>query len=322
MDFKRLAYFTRIAELGSLSAAAERLHVSQPSLSRQMRLLEEELGLALFARHRRGMRLTREGEELFARIAAPLGEIDAALREMRQRAAPATRPAVLTFGVPPTIAAVLAGPLARRVGQEAPHITLRLVEGFAGHLANAIGRGEIDLVLLYGPSSEWASTEWAPIFEPLDREDLLEEHLELIGPAGSPLDPARPITPAEMARMPLILPARTNQPRAMRDLVDALRRERGGHLPDVVTADSFQLTKDFVEAGLGHAILPPSAIAREVAAGRMRHAPIAFPGMVRRIVLASRPDSPAPQALDTLKTLLRAEVAALVEGGSWAARLL
>lgn len=69
MEIKRISYFVRIAEDGSLTKAAGILRFAQPALSRQMRLLEEELGVTLFNRTARGMRLTEESEYLRAAAA-------------------------------------------------------------------------------------------------------------------------------------------------------------------------------------------------------------------------------------------------------------
>src|ERR1700751_5347419 len=82
-DFRRLGYFLQIAELGSLTRVAERLRIAQPSLSRQMRLLEEELGVILFTRGYRGMHLTDAGEALRSKIAGPLRQVGHALYEIR-----------------------------------------------------------------------------------------------------------------------------------------------------------------------------------------------------------------------------------------------
>src|SRR5438874_1497750 len=126
MDFKRLHYFLRIAELGSLSRASEALRIAQPSLSRQMRLLEEELGIALFARHRRGMQLTEAGRQLRARTAGPLLQIDHALNDIRSL--PSESGGSIALGMPPTSIGALAAPLTRRIALDAPGIALRIVE--------------------------------------------------------------------------------------------------------------------------------------------------------------------------------------------------
>ena len=93
MGISRLSYFVRIAADGSLSKAAGILRIAQPALSRQMRLLEEELGVALFERTQRGMQLTENGGHLYSSVAGPLQEIDRAHRESNVRSPSACPPA-------------------------------------------------------------------------------------------------------------------------------------------------------------------------------------------------------------------------------------
>ena len=68
MDLKQLRTFLRVAEVGSLSQASDRLRLAQPALSRQIKMLENEIGVPLFARHGRGMKLTEAGRQLLERI--------------------------------------------------------------------------------------------------------------------------------------------------------------------------------------------------------------------------------------------------------------
>lgn len=320
MDVKRLGYFVRIAELGSLSAAAERLHVSQPSLSRQMRLLEEELGARLFSRHRRGMRLTREGEKLHERIGGALKQIEQALREFRL--AGGRVKTSLALGIPPTVGNVMAGALARRMASQAPEITLRIIEGYAGHLASAIGNKEIDAALLYGPASEWASMKWGHCLEGFLVEELLVEDMVLVGSASGSLDPKQPVDLAQLASLPLILPSKESYPHFMHQLEAEITARFGTSLNRRVSADSFQLTRQFVESGLGFALLPYSAIARDVEVGHLTFAPIRGFTLCRQLVLATRPDGPDRDALAMLSTVIRGEIAELVSSGAWPARLL
>ena len=153
MDLKRLENFLRVAELGSLSRAADRLRIAQPALSRQMRLLESETGTELFSRHRRGMQLTQAGEDLRQRLSGPVREIRQIFDDLRGRSSEAG--GQMALGMPPTVSYVLAGRLARKVAQEAPNISLRIVEGYAGHLMDWLQRNEIDAALLYGPASDF-----------------------------------------------------------------------------------------------------------------------------------------------------------------------
>jgi LysR family transcriptional regulator, nitrogen assimilation regulatory protein len=80
MEIRRLEYFVCIAEQGSLGRASDLLRIAQPALTRQVRLLEQELGVILFTRSRRGMRLTEEGEQLLSEVMGPLRQLEGALQ--------------------------------------------------------------------------------------------------------------------------------------------------------------------------------------------------------------------------------------------------
>ena len=193
MDFRRLGYFAQIAELGSLTRTAERLGIAQPSLSRQMRLLEEELGVVLFTRGARGMQLTEAGELLRARIAGPLRQIGHAIYEVRSLSTETGGEVV--FGMPPTMILLLAGPLARRVAERAPNITLRIVDGYSGHLLEWLRRGELDGAVLYGPTPAGVNAT-----------KLVEDELGLVGPPGSPIQAAGAVEFERLGELPLVLP--------------------------------------------------------------------------------------------------------------------
>ena len=108
MDLPQLRAFIAIADAGGVTRAAERLNLSQPAVSRQIQTLEAELGLALFTREGRRMRLTSEGEDLLRRSRLILAEANA-LQE-RARALQSGETGILRIGTtPPMIEAVLSG---------------------------------------------------------------------------------------------------------------------------------------------------------------------------------------------------------------------
>ena len=84
MDVRQLKYFMAIAEEGQISRAAKRLHISQPPLSLQLKLLEEKLGVQLIERDTRSMKLTQAGHMLYQRAEQILGMIDTASKEVRE----------------------------------------------------------------------------------------------------------------------------------------------------------------------------------------------------------------------------------------------
>ena len=161
----------------------------------------------------------------------------------------------VALGMMPTIASVLAGPLARRVALEHPGISLRIVEGYTGHLIEWVQRGVTDATLLYGP---------APALH-LRVTPLLIEEMVLVGAAGSGIGPA-PVAFASIAGQRLVLPSRQH---GLRRIVEAAAGRAGIALNVAFEADSFGVLKELVESGLGQAVLPRSAIRAEEAAGRL-----------------------------------------------------
>src|ERR1700675_1303336 len=107
MELRQLRSFVHIAELGSFSLAAERLHIVQPALTRQIQSLETELGVRLFVRHGRGVMLTSQGEALSFRAIAILREVEQVRSDFRTDGNFLS--GEISFGMPPTVAEVLSG---------------------------------------------------------------------------------------------------------------------------------------------------------------------------------------------------------------------
>ncbi|MBL6454704.1 LysR family transcriptional regulator [Belnapia sp. T6] len=301
MDLKQLRTFREVADSGSLSRAADRLHLAQPALSRQIRLLEEEIGLPLFARHGRGMQLTEAGTALLERIDGPVRQLERAVAEVRGLAGAVT--GQVAFGMMPTIASVLAGPLARRVALDHPGLSLRIVEGYTGHLVEWVQRGVTDATLLYGP---------APALH-LRVTPLLIEEMVLVGAAGSGIGPG-PVPFASLAGRRLVLPSRQH---GLRRIVEAAAGRARIALDVAFEADSFGVLKELVESGIGQAVLPRSAIRAEEAAGRLLVAPLVRPVPRRQVVLALPPDRAPNRAVALVLDLLAQEVAAREAAGDW-----
>jgi DNA-binding transcriptional LysR family regulator len=288
MEIRRLHYFVRTAELGSLCRASDVLRIAQPALTRQVRLLEEELGVTLFTRTRRGMRLTEEGEQLLADVIGPLRQLDTALQNIRSVASGLS--GNVTVGMTPTVAYVLAEPLIERMAIQAPNVAVRIAEGSALHLGEGVTSGELDMALLHD----------APHDPRLVIRELLTEEMVVIGPPDSGLSPDRLLDIDELTRLPLILPNPRNGLRSVTERYAARFNVRF-HIKHVI--DSFPVLKDMVGKGHGYTILPLSSVLREVEAGTLAWSPVDNPSR-RTLVLATGTHARGPRVLARLEQVV------------------
>ena len=201
MDLKQLEYFVRVAELGSFTRAAQVLGVAQPALSRQVRLLEVELRQNLLTRNGRGATPTEAGQVLLEHGRGILHQLERAREELaRVRSGLAGRVAV---GLPPSVARMLTVPLTRAFRQQLPDAQLSISEGLSSGMLESLRSGRLDIAVLYNPGNP-AGVELHP---------LAQEELQLVQPRPPGLQedpPPPPVTLAEVAQLPLVIPTRPN----------------------------------------------------------------------------------------------------------------
>jgi DNA-binding transcriptional LysR family regulator len=150
MDFRDLNYFEVIATEGSLGRAAERLHRTQPALTKCIDRLEEALGSRLFEKDGRGMRLTAAGQVLLKRTRQMAIMVEETSREMREHADGLQ--GTVRIGCLPTLAEHLMPTVFGQLLAEAPGITVKLVVAMNDNLLAGLHDGELDLVV--GPMRE------------------------------------------------------------------------------------------------------------------------------------------------------------------------
>lgn len=305
MEVRHLRSFVHVAELRSLTRAAAFLRISQPALSRQMRLLEAELKTTLFHRHGHGVTLTHAGELLFERCTPLLTEFE----NLRQDITGPGRKVrnvsgTVSVGVPISVSSMLAHPFLETCRDLYPGITLKLVEGFSSLINEWLLSGSIELAILYGPPSGNVVTH----------VPLLTEDLFAIG-AATPENRHRPFfRPRELTRQRLILPHR---PHPIRELA----LQAGIKSTNVIEVDALGIMVELARTGTGYTILPAPAVSSEAAAGTVVRTPIRDPALSWPVSLCYanwRPLSPAAQAVFRM---LRSEVASLVHQGRWCGRL-
>ena len=306
MDTHRLKYFLRIAEEGSITRAAGLLGIAQPALSRQLQLLEDDLGVALFRRTRRGVELTEAGERLRASTAGPLRQLELAVHYAGSPLARLERNMLL--GLPETAVDVLAVPLISSLSTAFPTAVFSVTVGSTDQMVEAMLKGAVDVALITPVPDE-------RVFY---REMLIEE-LVLVGGAESNLEPTQPIRFIDVVALPLVIP---RSPSGIGTILQNAALRTKVNISYRTTTDSLQVTKRLIEAGLVYGVLPLSACRREVDDARLRFAPICEPRLTQHLGVAATSQLALPRELTVkLGNTIREEVAALIKAGHWTAEL-
>jgi len=306
MDLKQLTTFMQVAELGSLSKASDRLRIVQPALSRQIRMLEEELKVTLFSRHGRGMILTHAGEMLRERAASILRQIEETRTDLSLEAGSVRGQVIL--GVPPTVGDVLATRLIERFLQRYPEVQLRVVTAFSGYLLDWLHSSEIDIAVIYG-TEQGANIRFTP---------LLVENLYFITQGQNRGRRQDAVPFRELAAQKLILPGPQH---GLRILIENEARRKGLNLTIPVEADALQVLKGLVAKGLGATVLPMPAVHQDVLEGKLAACSVVDPQLSRKLVIARPMGRKASLAVQRFQEVLQQEVAAMVEEGVWEGKL-
>lgn len=290
MDLTRLQYFVAVAEAGSFSRAAAALHMSQPALSRQVLLLEEEVGQRLLERTGRGAQPTDSGLALLAHARGIFDLAERARADMRERQlSPRGR---LTVGLPPRVAHVLTADLVERFHSQYPEAAITVVEGLSIRLREWLVAGRIDVAILFDP----------PHSPQLHQEILVREPLVFISIQAVP----RRMPLADVAQRALVMPS---GPNALRQLLEQHTRPRGLPLKLVAEVDSVQTVLSLVARGVAETVLPLSAIKAWTYPQPLNVAVIHAPAMRNQLVLAVPTARPATRLTRLASQLLRDLVA-------------
>lgn len=261
MTPRQLTYFLRIADLGSFTRAAAVLHVAQPALSRQIKQLEDDLGVVLFARSDTGIRLTEAGVMLAERARVLLLQFESVRSEVGALAT--TVQGRLHVGMPPSLFDLVTVPLVTRYRTDYPAVHLGVTEGISSTLYQMVAAGELDM--------GWVlSTELMP---GLEQQPMIKEQLFLAYPnaVSMDLDADGCVSLEQVARHPLVL---TRWPNALRVLLDDTAQARGLKITSLFDSNSSRLMVKAVASGLGCTVNTYSALYESHRCGSIRIAPI------------------------------------------------
>ncbi|SEO19715.1 DNA-binding transcriptional regulator, LysR family [Actinacidiphila rubida] len=243
----RLAQFAAVARHEHVTRAAQQLGMPQPTLSRSLARLEADLGVALFARQGRAVRLTRAGVAFRDAVERALAEVERAAESVRLEADPGS--GRIAFGFLHTLGWETVPGLLREFRADHPRVRFQLVQTYGEAMLERLRAGALDLCL----------TSPLPDEPGLVVRRLDEQRLRLVVPAGHRLAGRRRARLAEVASDPFV----TLEPGyGLRRITDTLCAEAGFAPRIAFEGEEAETLRGLVAAGLGVSLLPPPAVPR------------------------------------------------------------
>jgi LysR family transcriptional regulator, low CO2-responsive transcriptional regulator len=259
MTIRQLEVFLAIAHAQSFSRAAERIHLSQPTLSQHMGELEEELGVRLFVRHSRSVSLTEPGrvlEDYATRVVATLAAGKQAIAELG-----GLKRGSLVVGASTTPGTYVLPARIAKFREQYPGITIALQIGNSRSVEERVRDGEVDVAVIgghvLGPSERCVAA------------GILDE-LQLIVPPDHPVKNGA-LSPERLAREQLLI---REEGSATRQATERALRQAGVTLRPAMELDHTETIKRAVMAGLGVAFVSRYAVEDEIKSGRLRTLPV------------------------------------------------
>ena len=297
MELRHLRYFVAVAETGSLTEAAQnRLHTSQPSLSRQLRDLEREVGADLFVRGSRGVALTSAGHAFLDHARQALQQAQEAVAAARR----AARPQKTSFAV-----GFLTGQevewlrhVTHLLRDELQSIDFRVTSDFSPAIAAAVQRGEIDL--------GFSRIEPQP---DVTYKIIAHEPIVVILPREHPLAKGRTVDPKEID--PHTFVGYTDTPHVLRGIVDRYFRDRNLAMAPTHFLDGYATGISLVASTKGVTLLP--AYVKALLPASLVSRPLSDNGPVIEIAAGYRADNPSPVLAVFLRNIERLVAARAAE---------
>jgi LysR family hydrogen peroxide-inducible transcriptional activator len=292
LSLRQLQYVVAVADTLGFHKAAERCHVSQPTLSTQVQQIESVLGVTLFERDHRRVRVTLAGEAIVARARRVLVEVDDLLAEATR----AGDPFVGTFrvGVIPTVAPYLLPYLTPAVAKRYPKLRLVFREERTADIVEGLGDGRLDAAIVAFPAPAAGASPWA-------QAEVLQDPFVVAVPKGHGLAKKKRVALSDLDDAGVLL---LDDGHCFRDQALAICQRAGAREADF-RATSLATLAQMVSAGAGITLLPSLAIPVENRGGQLEIRPFAGPVPGRTIALAWRTSSPYGDAFRALGGLFR-----------------
>ncbi len=299
MNFRALQYFIKLAELRHFSKAAEACFVSQPTLSTQIRKLEEELGVALVERAPRKIMLTPAGEDIAHRAKHIIRDIEHLKAAARRSKDPQT--GIIKLGIFPTLAPYLLPHVIPVIRQRYPELRLQLAEEKTEDILHLLDQGQLDAGLLALPLDDHG----------LEIEYLFDEPFVMAMPSSHPLSDKQSIALRDLEGTELLL---LEEGHCLRQHALAVCELAGAHERVDFHATSMETLRQMVAANAGVTLMPVLAIKPPIATTpNITLRPFNPPAPSRTIALVWRNSSPLGSFLRKLAQSLKVQPASLLE---------
>lgn len=293
MRIRQLESFVCVCELGSITQAAATLNIVQPALGAQISALEDELGVQLLDRGRRGTTVTPAGEYFLVEAKKMLEQVSTIKKTIRTFAP--NEKVHLSVGLTTSLSAMLAGALAQELSNLSSSVSVQVVEDMSHILGERIARGDLDFALAFN----------VPDHKAIRKRPVLQESVFFIAGANSAFGLDEPIDMEELAKAIFVIPTEKGQ------IIHLLKEEMsrfGLPLKVAYQIESMDAIKGIIAEGTACAVLPFGTVTREVKAGILVARRIVNPPLTRTLFLlqpAGRPQSgPVREAEATIERFI------------------
>ena len=307
-ELRRLRYFVKVAEAGSLTRAAAAVHIAQPALSQQIRMLELELGLDLFDRGPRGVKPTEAGKRLLVEARRLLDEMGSVAERVRSPSDPEGQ---VVLGVGQSVGSMLMAPLLERAAERLPRVRIQVRELLGGLLQDLIRSGGIDFALSLNTVNCDGVKSLAVLSEEMclvGQRRLVERHLGR--------DAAGSFRFQELDGLPLYL---SRQGQLVRDTIDNTAKSKGVSINLLAEVDSLHILKELALSGSGCCVMSLSSMRREREDHDLYIGRISAPVIQRNVYLVQR-RSMSRAATEVLALSIDV-LARMVADGTWSGTL-
>jgi DNA-binding transcriptional LysR family regulator len=241
MELRQLRSFIAVAEDGVISRAAQRLHLTQSALSRQIKALEEDLGVTLLERSAHSVKLTQEGEVLLKEGRGVLERADAAVTKVRA----AGKAVLLRVGYAPTLTAGILPLAISAFTQKHPRVRVELLDLSSTEMRTGLDQGSLDVVMTVKPAKLDEAIHW---------ESLLQEAWCVAMSPNHPLNAKKSISPAQLDGARMVLFSQQEYPEYWQRVTSWFK----GHGMNALIAGEYDGANSLasaIEAGLGVALV-------------------------------------------------------------------